>query len=271
MKKIMLPVIMVFALAACNDSGEKKARLKLHAAEQALSKSDFSEAKLRIDSIKILYPKAFEARRQGIKLLQQVDLKEQQRGLVYLDSMLVLKQKELDAIKDRYVFEKNAEYQKVGNYFSPSQTVEKNINRSYLRAQVNENGGMTLTSIYCGGSNIHHTAVKVTAPDGSFARTPLSRDSYETTDLGMKIEKADYKLGEDGDVIGFIHLNKDKKLNVEYIGDRNYKMRLPESDGKAISSLYELSRLLSSIEQIKKEIKEANLKIEFIKRKMSGN
>lgn len=269
MKKIILPVLIVLALAACNNNGEKEAQQRLKSAQQALDKSNFSEAKLQIDSIKILYPKAFEARKQGIKLLQQVDLKEQQKGLLYLDSMLSVKQKELEAIKGSYVLEKNAEYQNVGNYFSPLQTVEKNINRSFLRAQTNEAGQMTLTSIYCGGSNIHHTAVKVTAPDGSFAQTPPSKDSYESTDLGVKTEKADYKLGADGHVIGFIDMNKDKALKAEYLGDRKYTVQIPESDRKAIASVYELSRVLSGIEQIKKEMKEANLKIEFITRKMT--
>ena len=50
-------------------------------AETALEKENFNEAKLQIDSIRILYPKAFEARKQGVKLMQQVDLKEQQKAL----------------------------------------------------------------------------------------------------------------------------------------------------------------------------------------------
>ena len=53
-----------------------------------MQQENFSEAKLQIDSIKVLYPKAFEARKQGIKLMQQVDLKEQGKTLVYLDSMI---------------------------------------------------------------------------------------------------------------------------------------------------------------------------------------
>ncbi|KAA6305470.1 hypothetical protein EZS27_042878, partial [termite gut metagenome] len=64
-----------------------------------------------------------------------------------------------------------------------------------------------MTSIYCGANYIHHTGVKVIAPDGSFAETPVSEDRYETSDLGVKIEKADYPLGKDGNVIGFIYLN----------------------------------------------------------------
>lgn len=95
---------------------------------------------MQIDSIRILYPKAFEARKQGVKLMQQVDLKEQRKSLIYLDSMMVVKQAQLDSVKGNFVLEKDTAYQEVGNYFYPTQTVEKNIGRSFLRGQVNEQG-----------------------------------------------------------------------------------------------------------------------------------
>ena len=209
MKKLIVLACTLSLLTACGDNIEKKAGEKLAAARAAFERNDYNEAKLQIDSIKILYPKAFDTRKEGIKLMQQVELKEQQESLIYLDSMLQVKQQEFEAIKNKYTFEKNEEYQKIGNYFWPTQTVEKNLHRSFLRFQVNEQGVMTLTSIYCGPSNIHHVAVKVIAPDGSFAETPASNDSYETTDLGEKIEKADYKMGEDGNVLSFLYMNRD--------------------------------------------------------------
>ena len=126
---------------------------------------------------------------------------------------------------------------------------------------------MSMTSIYCGAGNIHHVGVKVVAPDGSFAETPASKDSYETTDMNEKIEKADYKLGADGNVIGFINLNKDKNLRVEYLGDRAYKTTMSPTDRQAAASVYELAQILSAMQQIKKEQEEANLKIEFINKK----
>ena len=217
MKKAAFLACLCCTLFSCSNV-EKKAGEKLQAAREAFERGDYSEAKIQIDSIKILYPKAFETRREGIGLMQQVELKEQEKTLVYLDSMLQEKQKEVDAIKKNYTFEKDAEYQKIGNYLHPSQVIEKNLHRSYLRFQVDETGVMSMTSIYCGPHNIHHLAVKVTAPDGSFAETPASKDSYETTDLGEKIEKADYKLGEDGNVIAFLNLNKDKNIRVHYLG-----------------------------------------------------
>ena len=267
MKTMILLACLCCTLFSC-ENVEKKAGEKLQTAREAFERGDFSEAKMQIDSIKILYPKAFETRREGISLMQQVELKEQEKTLVYLDSLLQKKQSELDAIKGKFTLEKDTEYQKIGNYLHPSQVIEKNLHRSYLRFQVNETGQMSMTSIYCGPSNIHHISVKVIAPDGSFAETPASKDSYETTDLGEKIEKADYKIGEDGNVIGFLYLNKDKNIKVNYQGERPYSTTMTPADRQAVASIYELAQLLSSITEIKKEMEEANLKIEFVKRKM---
>ena len=268
MKKLIVGLCATLVLASCGNDAEKKANERLITARTAFEQGDYNEAKLQIDSIKILYPKAFDARREGISLMQQIELKEQQQSLVYLDSILQTKQKEFESIKNKYVLEKDAEYQQTGNYFWPTQTVEKNLHRSFLRFQVNEQGVMSMTSIYCGGSNLHHFAVKVIAPDGSFAETPASKDSYETTDLGEKIEKADYKMGADGNVMGFLYLNRDKNIKVEYIGDRKYTTTMTSADRQALAGIYELSQLLSSIEQIKKEQEEANLKIQFVTKKI---
>ena len=268
MKKLIVGLCATLVLASCGNDAEKKANERLTTARTAFEQGDYNEAKLQIDSIKILYPKAFDARREGISLMQQIELKEQQQSLVYLDSILQTKQKEFESIKNKYVLEKDAEYQQTGNYFWPTQTVEKNLHRSFLRFQVNEKGVMSMTSIYCGGSNLHHFAVKVIAPDGSFAETPASKDSYETTDLGEKIEKADYKMGADGNVMGFLYLNRDKNIKVEYIGDRKYTTTMTSADRQELAGIYELSQILSSIEQIKKEQEEANLKIQFVTKKI---
>lgn len=267
MKKVILFACLCCTLFSCEDV-EKKAGEKLQAAREAFELGNYNEAKILIDSIKVLYPKAFETRRAGIGLMQEVELKEQEKSLVYLDSMLQAKQKDFDAIKGKYTFEKDAEYQNIGNYLHPSQVIEKNLHRSFLRFQVDENGVMSMTSIYCGAHNIHHVAVKVTAPDGSFAETPAAKDSYETTDLGEKIEKADFKLGEDGNVMGFLYLNKDKNIKVNYQGERPYSITMTAADRQALASVYELAQLLSSMTEIKKNMEEANLKIEFVKKKM---
>ena len=268
MKKTGLSALLALSvLAGCGDGGENAAQLHLQKAEKALQMEMFSEAKSQIDSIKVMYPKAFEARKQGIKLMQQVDLKEQQKTLVYLDSAMQVKQAQFDSIKGNFVLEKDTAYQEIGNWFYPTQVVEKNVGRSFLRGQVNELGEMSLTSIYCAGGTLNHTSVKVSVGD-TFAETPMSNDSYTTTDLGKTIEKADYKAGEDGGVVGFILSNQDKNIQLAFIGDKTYRTAMQKNDRKAIVELTELARILSGMEEIRKQQKEANLKIQFVTRKI---
>ena len=259
--------LLVLLLSSCNGNGEKEAQAHLEKAIEAFNKGHYNESKLHIDTIRTMYPKAFEARKAGIKLMQQVDLKEQERSIVYLDSMMLVKQAEFDSLKKNFVLEKDKEYQEIGNYLHPTQTIEKNSNRSYLRGQVNELGEMSITSIYCAGGSIHHKAVKVIDGD-TYAQTPNSKDSYETTIGGKHIEKADYKMGDDGGVIAFIAGNKSNNLKLQFIGDKVYNTTMTSNDITAITKLMDLAKVLSSIEQIKKEKQEANLKIRFVKKKM---
>lgn len=259
--------LLLSLLSACTNNGEKEAEMHLQRAESAFNSRNYNEAKLQIDTIRTLYPKAFDARKAAIKLMQQVDLKEQERSIVYLDSMMLIKQAQFDSIKGSFILEKDKEYQEVGNYLYPTQTIEKNGGRSFLRGQVSELGEMSITSIYCAGGAIHHSSVKVINGD-LYSQTPNTKDSYETTIGGRHIEKADYKLGDDGGVIAFIVTNKVNNLKLQFIGDKTYTTSMTNSDREAIYKLSELAKTLSSIEQIKKEKDEANLKIRFVKRKM---
>lgn len=269
MKKIILGVAVLAVMLASCGADKKNAGDLFQRAEMSFAAGNFNLAKLQIDSIRTLYPKAIEVRKAAIGLMQQIDLQEQQKTVAYLDSMMQVKQMALDAIKGKFVFEKDTAYQEIGNYFYPTQVVEKNAGRSFLRAQVNERGEMLLTSIYCGAGNIHHTAVKVSDGGDTFARTPVSSDSYETVDLGRVIEKADYRLPNDGGVAAFVASNGDKKsLTLEFLGEKNYRTQMPASDIKAITEVADLARVLAGMEEIRKEQQEANLKIKFVMRKM---
>ena len=75
-------------------------------------------------------------------------------------------------------------------------------------------------------------------------------------------------MGADGNVMGFLYLNRDKNIKVEYIGERKYTTTMPPADRQARAGIYELSQWLSSSEQIKKEQEEANLKIQFVTKKI---
>lgn len=271
-KWTLLWAVLMLASVSCGDNGEQQARGRLEKAERALEAGKYEEAKLQIDSLRLCHPRALEARKEGIRLMQRIDMAEQQRTLHYLDSMLTGLQRLADVAVQEFVLEQDTAYQEMGNYFHPSQTVEKNLYRSFLRAQVDEKGRMLLTSIYFGERNANHHAVRVTAKDGTFAETPASEDIYQSTNLGWKTEKADYPLGKDGGVVAFVALNHGlQTMKVEYIGERSYICQLRPADSEAIAKLYKLSQLLSSVEELKQDKAEAKRKIAFVERKMKEN
>lgn len=267
-----LLLLGVLFVMACSDHGETQARQYIERAQSALQKGKFSEAKKQIDSIRLLYPKAFEARKAGIGLMQQIDLAEQQRTLAYLDSVLVLQRQQVEKAKEGFVLEKDTAYQEIGYYYHPKQTVERAAYRTFLRGQVDELGHMSLTSVYWGERFAHHKSVKVVAKDGTYAETPVSNDVYESENIGWKTEKADYPLGKDGGVIAFIMLNHGvQSMKAYYIGERNYVIHVRPEDSEALVGLYQLSQALSAVEQTKKDREEALRKIAFVERKMKEN
>lgn len=268
MKKVItLLSIVLVALSSCQNKAEKQASEKLSIAQAAYEKGNYKEAKQQIDSIKILYPKAFDAREASQKLLMEVELKLQADTLNKLDNLMASEIAKYNQIKNNYLFEKDTAYQSMGQYIWPSQVIEKNTHRSFLRFQVNEQGIMSFTSIYCGKKNIHHNSVKVTASDGTSAQTPSSKDSYETSDLGEKIEKSDYQKGEDGKVIDFLYEKHNKNIRIDFYGDETYTTSMTASDRQALVEVYHLSGILYSIQKIKKAQEAANLKINFIYKK----
>lgn len=264
-----LLLLGVVVATACSDNGENQAQQYLQKAEQALKKGNYSEAKLQIDSIRTRYPKAFEARKKGIRLMQQIDLAEQQRTLCFLDSTLAVQRQLVEDSKEGLLLEKDTAYQEVGNYVHPRQTVERTLYRSFLCGLVDEKGNMTLTSIYWGERHAHHRAVKVVAKDGTYAETPTSASTYESNDMGWKIEKTDYALGKDGGVIAFIAMNHGvQTMKAYYIGERGYVINLRPEDSEAIVKLYKLSQALTALEESKKALEETRRKIAFVERKI---
>ena len=269
MKKTILPLLMALLLLSACDQTKREAKALLDRAQELYTNNKLEEAIQLIDSIGVLYPKAYEVRHAANRLGYDVTRSQLQRDVTFIDSVLTEKQAELDKMLPNFTYERDTVYQQTGRYLWPTQVIEKNTSRSFLRAQAEENGKMSLTSIFVNARPIHHTAVKISAPDGTYVQTPASPDSYETTDLGLTIEKADYALDNDGGVSEFIAQRADQNLTMEFIGDRTQKVALTPADRKAIKEVLELANRLSLVRQLKENQEENHRKIEFVERKMA--
>ena len=115
-------IIATIHAASCADAVEEQAARSLNEAREAFEQGDYQSAKNRLDSLKILYPKAFEARREALKLTREVELAEQKRNIAAFDSLIQAKQAELETmLKSGFTFEKDEKYQEIGNFMVASQ------------------------------------------------------------------------------------------------------------------------------------------------------
>lgn len=275
MKKVLTLLALAVITVSCGENIEKLAGKHLDNAKEAFSMGKFNVAKQEIDSIRILYPKAFETRRQGIRLMQQVEEAEQMRTIEYEDSIIALITEAFEKIKGDYVFEKDEQYQDLGLYTIKSQAVTRNIDRTYIRASVDELGRMTLVSSYRGSSYIHHDWLKLSVGE-KYVDTPESRDRHEFTDLGVCYERLSFINGNDGGAAAFISANKDADITYTLYRKtgpdssrpvyRNLKMT--KDDRYAIAKLYELSQILLSLTEHKNLRDEAERHLMFIRSKI---
>lgn len=248
MRKCVIAALTALILSACRQSDDVSARRFIEAARASMEISDFAGAKILIDSVRIVYPKAFEARKEGIRLLQEVEIAEADRTLEFQDSVIQLLRERLEGVKNDFVYEKDAEYQDVGIYSVASQAVGKNYSRNYIRAQVDETGRLTLVSNYNGSSYIHHRSIKLVSGD-NYVESAVSDNFYEFKDLGVCYEKCNFAGDDNGNLASFIAVNSENPVEVTLNGDRTVRYRMNTADKKAVKDVYSFSLLLSSIEE----------------------
>lgn len=273
MKKSLLGLAVLLFAASCN-SEEKEAQQRLNQAQELVHENKLFAAKQEIDSVRILYPKLVNIQKQSLHLMRQVEFKEAERNLAYCDSLLPIRQAECEKLIKDFVYEKDSVYDEIGKFIWKQQTIERNLQRCYIRAGVNEKGEMYIASVYYGKNPIGHTSVRFSTPDDLFAETPVvaydGGNNYRFEDLGMKTEVVTYKGIEAADAINFIYsIPQKERIKVEYKGDKPYIIYLADPDRKAIRATYELATVLNDIERMNKQIAKSQQKLAYLSGKLN--
>lgn len=271
MKSIICIALVAVTLGGCSDT-EEKAQARLDSAKAMFERDEYFSAKSEIDSIRVLYPKEFKVIKEGLTLMRRVEQKEAERNLAFCDSLLPLRQQELTELAKGFKFEKDSVYDEIGNYIWKQQTIERNVQRCYIRSGVNEKGEMYLASVYFGGKPLNHTGVKLSIPDGTFVETPVipydGGLNYHFKDLGNTTEVVTYKAEKCEDAVKFIYANQSARIKANYTGGSPYVMYIADGDKKAIAATFELAMIISDIENMKKEQEKANKKLTYLKGKL---
>ncbi len=272
MKKLMICAALATALLAGCSGDEKAAQARLDKAREMYERNELFGAKNEIDSLRALYPKEVKVLKQGLRLMREVEMKEAERNIAYCDSLLPIKLEEVEGLKKGFVFEKDSAYEEIGNYIWKQQTIERNVQRCYIRCGVSEEGEMYLASVYYGGRPIEHTGIRLSLKDGQFAETAsIPYDggiNYRFKDMGSTTEVVTYK-GEHGiDAVKFIYDNADERIKVEYTGGKPYVIYMADADKKAVVSTFNLATVLSDIQNMTTLKEKSEKKIAYLKSKI---
>ncbi|MDR2691691.1 MAG: hypothetical protein LBB73_05250 [Dysgonamonadaceae bacterium] len=272
MRSCLFFISILLLSFSCNKKGND-ARVYLANARFFYDSADYGSAQKMLDSLTILYPDDWVARKESLRLGLMVDLGKQTRNLAYCDSLLQIRSAQRDSMKPYFLFEKNTEYDETGKYYAKSQKLERNLRRSYIRSGVNESGTMELASIYCGAQPIRHTGLKVSNSRGEYTETEAipcgGGMNYSFADLNMTTETVTYTGGKDNGVIRFIYNNKDAPLKAEYTGgNKKYSISVSQADKAALADVCDFSVVLSDIDRLNKEMEKSSKRIAYLRGKM---
>ncbi len=274
MKKIFFISIVGLALfgGACSEKKSPAAE-QYKKAEELYHQGDYAQAKVAIDSIEIIDPRAFDEIRAGMQLMRRVELSINERNLAYVDSLLPIRQASQKDLLSEFRLQKDEEYQEEGHYVYKKDRNAGSVNRSCLRIQVTEDGQMQLMSVYSGATKLDHESVKVELPDGTFALTSVipydGANNYRFVNAGVTTEVVTYKGKEMRSVADLIYNSNGAKIKVSYEGKRPYSFVLDNSTRNAISASYELSMVMFDIKQLQREKAIATKTIEILKKQIA--
>jgi len=125
--------LYLIILCSCNSRGrqEKQADERLKQIEQLIIANDYNSAKLKIDTINLLFPRLVAKRKIAAAYKDTIIRRESARTIIYCDSILPFKQHVLDSILKEFRFEKtkhtkNSEIMFI-NHKSPNKTRTETI------------------------------------------------------------------------------------------------------------------------------------------------
>ena len=254
MYRLLIVSCLLLLVASCGPSREELAKDKYVVAESLFNAKQFNDAKLIIDSIADLFPDQIEYVTRAKDLLRAITIREQEENLVFLDSVLQVKEKELVPLMKS--FRESDEYGHQKILIHKRQKPENSYHRIYLRAHLDTKGEFYISSRYTGLEWIHHNQIKVYNSGNKVLSETVPKDGFQNRrfeDGENKWEVVNYKNGKDNGVIDFIASNWEQSLKVQFIGKKHYYILMEKFDKEAIRDGYEISFVLKDIARIKEE------------------
>lgn len=251
MKNFIMAAVLAIAFASCAHNEKEDASRIFSQATEAYESDKYNLTKILLDSIIFNFPNQKEVVGSARELMSRVYKAEQEQNLAYLDSVLTLRNEEIEILlKKFYVEDETVE---VPTYIHKSQRTYSSHNRCYVRSFVNANGVFYISSHFTGENHIFHNRIKASVDDSYVMTDCIENDAYkhyfENGEMVWEIVK--YKNGTDNETGSFIARNHDKRIKISFLSERtSYNTIMTEVDRKALYDTFLLSTLLRERTQI---------------------
>lgn len=251
--------LLIVFLVSCGPKNAELAQNKFNHAEKLYSEKNFNDAKLSIDSIIEFFPNEVEFVTRGKDLLRKITIEEQNQNLVFLDSLLDVKEKELEPLMKNFI--ESSDYGAKKILIHKRQKPENSYGRTYLRAHLDYDGNFFISSRFTSTNRIYHNQIKVYFSGNSAISEKIPEDGFKNRhfeDGENHWEVINFKEGADNGIIDFIAANSDQSLKVQFIGKKHHYILMEKFDKEAIRDGYEISFVIKEVKKVKEEIKKAN-------------
>jgi hypothetical protein len=274
-KKSLIPLYcLLFPVFFGCGNGKEAAFDRISKAQTFYERNEIAAAKNELDTIRLLYSEDPEIMKSTLKLTWMVELKQADRNIAYCDSILPILQNEVDRLKKNFILDKDEKYQDIGNYILRSQSIEKNVERNYIRCGVSEKGEIYLASVFFGAAHINHTGLTLSLSSGISASTAtIPYDgglNYRFKDMGNAYEIVNYKGDNAIDAIKLIYANPKERIKATYTGGKQFSLYIDNSFKQDVVQTYQFAAVLSDFEQISREREIAIKKKAYLEEKLNN-
>ncbi|PWD97545.1 outer membrane protein assembly factor BamD [Marinilabilia rubra] len=262
-------ILLTITFIGCGPSREKQASGKLSEAQALRDSGRYNLARLKLDTLMEKYGDLTEQIADAMRLMDDINLQEQRRNLEYLDSMILVKEKELEPLMKNFI--KSDEYGEPAILIHKRQKPENSYNRTFIRAHLDVEGDFYISSRYYGTSWIKHNQIKVYNSGESVTSEVVPEDGYNNRrfeDGGSKWEIISYRDGADNGIVNFIASNVDKPLKVQFRGEGYYYIVMEKYDKEAVRDGYETSFVLKELAGLRKERKQVERMVMKLEKRM---
>ncbi|MCA1744490.1 MAG: hypothetical protein LC643_02025 [Bacteroidales bacterium] len=259
----LLPILLFFS---CGPTRQEQAQEKLTEAISLKDSGNFNMAKLKLDTLIQAFKDLPEETKSAQALLREINVSEQERNLMFLDSALIIQEALLEPLMKNFIL--SDEYGSAKILIHKRQRPENSYNRTFLRAHLNEEGDFYISSRYHGTKWIYHQQIKVYYQNQSVLSEIVQEDGFNNRrfeDGEFKWEIVNYKDGKDNGIVDFIANNWESPLRVQLMGKSHAYIIMEKFDREAIRDGYEISFVLKEIDRIKVERKRINQTLRRLK------